>query len=159
MSKIEVSGFVRKCYKVLAENVANKSLEIMRQPDNLEIAIRFVSKKEIHRLNREIRSVDKPTDVLSFPATETKAGEIFDSMSEDATMLVSENGYVHFGDMALCLPVCKKQAKEYGTTIKQEIKKLVIHSCLHLMGYDHIEDDDYKVMNRKEKELDKKIKI
>lgn len=159
MSKIEVSGFVRKSYKTLAENVAKKSLEIMKQPDNLEIAIRFVSKKEIQRLNREIRSVDKPTDVLSFPSTETKAGEIFDSTQEDVAMLVSENGYVHFGDMALCLPICKKQAKEYGTSVKQEIKKLVIHSCLHLMGYDHIEDADYLVMNKKEKSLDKKINI
>ena len=61
--------------------------------------------------------------------------------------------------MALCLKQTKRQAKEYGVSLESEIKKLVIHSMLHLMGYDHIEDDDYEVMNKKEIELEGLIKI
>ena len=61
--------------------------------------------------------------------------------------------------MAICLAQCKKQAKEYKVSVLTEIKKLVIHSMLHLMGYDHIDDKDYEIMDKKEKELDEKIKI
>ncbi len=159
MSRIEISGFARKKYKKLAEFVATGSFKLMKQPNEIEIAIEFVSKNRIRKLNREIRQIDKVTDVLSFPATELKAGEVLDVASEESNFLKNEDGFIHFGDMALCLSQCKKQAKEYGVSIESEIKKLVIHSCLHLMGYDHIKDEDYELMNKKEIELDKKIKI
>jgi len=159
MSRIEISGFARKKYKNLAEFVATESLKLMNQPNEIEIAIDFVSKNRIRTLNREIRQIDKVTDVLSFPATEIKESEILDISSEESNFLKNEEGYVHFGDMALCLSQCKRQAKEYGVSIESEIKKLVIHSCLHLMGYDHIKDEDYELMNEKEIELDRKIKI
>lgn len=157
MNKIDVRGIVWCSYKKLAKKVALQVLEIMGQPDHLEVAIEFVGEDEIQRLNREIRNVDKVTDVLSFPATELKAGEILDKSSEEVLFLMTDDAYVHFGDMALCFKQCKRQAKEYGVSVKSEIKKLVIHSMLHLMGYDHIKDSDYEVMNQKEKELDEKI--
>lgn len=157
MNKIDVRGRVWCSYKKLAKKVALQVLEIMGQPDHLEVAIEFVGEDEIQRLNREIRNVDKVTDVLSFPATELKAGEILDKSSEEVLFLMTDDAYVHFGDMALCFKQCKRQAKEYGVSVKSEIKKLVIHSMLHLMGYDHIKDSDYEVMNQKEKELAEKI--
>ena len=157
MNIIEVKGRVCCCYKKLAKKVALDVLEIMGQPDGLEVAIDFVGEKEIQRLNREIRNIDKVTDVLSFPSTELKAGEILDKSSQEVMFLMTDDGYVHFGDMALCFTQCKRQAKEYGVSVKSEIKKLVIHSMLHLMGYDHIKDSDYEVMSQKEKELEEKI--
>ena len=157
MNKIDVSGRVWCSYKKLAKKVALEVLEIMGQPDCLEVAIEFVGEQEIQRLNREIRNVDKVTDVLSFPSTNLKAGEILDKSSEDVLFLMTDDAFVHFGDMALCFKQCKRQAKEYGVSVKNEIKKLVIHSMLHLMGYDHIKDSDYEVMSAKEKELDEKI--
>ena len=159
MSKIEVGGFARKKYKNIARNVAIETIKLMNQPEELEVAINFVSKKEIRRLNREIRGIDKVTDVLSFPSTEIKAGEVLNKNNEESILLKTDDGFIHFGDMALCLKKCKTQAKEYGVDVESEIKKLVIHSMLHLMGYDHIKDEDYAVMNKKEIELDKKIKI
>ena len=159
MSKIELSGRAPKDIKILAEKVALDVLKFMNQPLSLEVAISFVSQKEIQRLNREIRGIDKVTDVLSFPSTETKPGEIFDENSEDALFLRNEEGYIHFGDMALCLDRCIEQAIEYGESTESEIKKLVIHSMLHLMGYDHISDDDYIVMNAKENEISENIKF
>lgn len=158
MSRIEVAGWARKKYKELAKDVANQTIKLMKQPDVLEIAISFVSKREIKRLNRENRGVDKVTDVLSFPSTQLKVGEVLNTSSEECIFLKTDDNLIHFGDMALCLSQCKKQAKEYGVSAESEIKKLVIHSMLHLMGYDHIKDDDYSAMNKKEKELDKKIK-
>jgi probable rRNA maturation factor len=82
-----------------------------------------------------------------------------DINSEFANFLKTDDGNIHFGDIALCLARCKKQAKEYKVSIESEVKKLIIHSCLHLMGYDHIKDEDFAVMSKKEKELEKKIKI
>ena len=68
MALIDVRGMCRKKYKLLAKYVAEKVISLMNFPDNLEVAINFVSKKEIKRLNREFRNIDKVTDVLSFPS-------------------------------------------------------------------------------------------
>lgn len=156
---VSVSGRASENFKKIAKSVALDALEIMGQPSGLEVAIRFVSENEIQRINREFRGIDKVTDVLSFPATTTRVGEIFDLKSEEAIFLRQDDGRVHFGDMALCTKRLREQAKEFGNTAELELKKLVIHSILHLMGYDHIEDEDYAVMNKKELELDEKIKI
>ena len=159
MSKIDVAGFVLKKHKMLAKYVAEQVISLMNQPSELEVAIRFVSKKKIKDLNNELRSINKVTDVLSFPSTNVQAGEIFDCNSLEAVMLKTDEGFVHFGDMALCFAQCKKQAKQFKVPVQSEIKKLVIHSMLHLMGYDHIKDDDYEIMQLKEDELNKKIEI
>ena len=159
MSKIDVAGFVLKKHKMLAKYVAEQVISLMNQPSELEVAIRFVSKKKIKDLNNELRSINKVTDVLSFPSTNVQAGEIFDCNSLEAVMLKTDEGFVHFGDMALCFAQCKKQAKQFKVSVQSEIKKLVIHSMLHLMGYDHIKDDDYEIMQLKEDELNKKIEI
>ena len=159
MSYIEVNGEVDEKFLNLAQVVAEEVIKIMGFSDKLEVAIDFVSEEEIQSLNSEFRNVDRVTDVLSFPSFNIVAGEMFDENSIEAQMSISENGYIHFGDMALCLDQTKRQAVEYGVTVEDEIKKLVIHSMLHLMGYDHIEDSDYEVMNKKEIELSEKIKI
>ena len=159
MCKIEVSGKVLSKYKKLAQYVAEEVVKLMNQPSKIEVAIEFVSEEEIQRLNREIRNIDRVTDVLSFPSTEIKVGEVLDVTNIEYMPIVTDDGFVHFGDMALCLKQTKRQAKEYGVSLESEIKKLVIHSMLHLMGYDHIEDVDYDIMNKKEIELDGLIKI
>lgn len=159
MSYIEVNGKAKQELKDLARNVALKAIEFMGFSNNLEVAIDFVSEKEIQRLNSEFRGIDRVTDVLSFPSFQIEAGELFDETSIEAQMSVQENGLIHFGDMAICLKQTERQAKEYGVTNEAEVKKLVIHSILHLMGYDHIEDADYVLMNEKEIWLDGKIEI
>ena len=158
-SYIDVSGRASENFKNIARSVALDVLRLTNQPKGLEIAISFVSESEIQRINKEYRSIDKVTDVLSFPSTMTEVGEIFDLNSEEAIFLTQETGLVHFGDMALCTKRLRAQAKEFGNTPEAELKKLVIHSMLHLMGYDHIEDSDYEIMNKKEVELDSLIKI
>ena len=158
-SVIDVTGKTTKNFKSIAEKVALEVLKNMGQPDGLEVAIVFVSENEIQRLNREERNIDRVTDVLSFPSTNLVCGEILDINSDECLFLKTDGGLVHFGDMALCVKRLREQAKDFGVTVESELKKLVIHSMLHLMGYDHIEDADYEIMNKKEIELDKIIKI
>jgi len=155
MSYIEVRGKVSKKYKILAEEIAEKVIVAMNYPKGLEVAIDFVSEKEIKRLNSEFREIDKVTDVLSFPSFQISAGEVLDTEDEMVLMFKQDNGFIHFGDMALCLKQTKRQAKEFGVSVESEIKKLVIHSMLHLMGYDHIEDSDYEIMKKEEERLEK----
>lgn len=157
MSCIEVRGKVSKKYKVLAKDVAENVIEAMNYPKGLEVAIDFVSEKEIKRLNSEFREIDRVTDVLSFPSFQLSVGEVLDIENEEVLMFKQDNGFIHFGDMALCLKQTKRQAKEFGVSVESEIKKLVIHSMLHLMGYDHIEDCDFEIMKKEEERLDKII--
>lgn len=156
-SKVEIFGRAKKQYKILAQQVALKVIELMNQPDILEVAINFVSETEIKRLNNEFRGKNKVTDVLSFPATELQVGEVLNM--DDYLIFKNESGLIHFGDMALCLVQMEKQAKDYNVSNMSELKKLIIHSMLHFMGYDHIQDEDYLIMSRVEKELDEKIKL
>ena len=158
-SNIEVSGRASVELKNLARHVALKCIEFMGQPDRLDIAIAFVSENKIKQLNNDYRDIDKVTDVLSFPSTEIKAGEILKQNGQDYTFLLTQNNLIHFGDIAICTKRMREQAKQFGNTAMLECKKLVIHSMLHLMGYDHSKDEDYLIMNNAELELDKKIKV
>ena len=158
-SFVEVSGRVSSKLKEFAAKVALGCIKCMSQPDKLEVAIKFVSEREIKRINNEYRGIDKVTDVLSFPATDLSVGETLDLDDEDVAYLETDKGLIHFGDMAICYVQLKRQAKEYGVSIEQELKKLIIHSMLHFMGYDHIKDSDYEIMNKKEVVLDSLIKV
>ena len=158
-SIIEVTGRVSSKYKELAEKVALDCIKCMSQPDKLEVAIKFVSEKEMIEINSNHRGIERVTDVLSFPAVDLKVGEILDLDDEENLYLIGDNGLIHFGDMAICMVQLKRQAKEYGVSNEAELKKLVIHSMLHFMGYDHIKDSDYEIMNKKEMVLDSLIKI
>ena len=109
-----------------------------------EVSITFVEKDEIHKLNREYRKVDRPTDVLSFPMNDEFLIEGVDSM---------------LGDIVICMDIAKDQAKEYGHSLDREIMYLTFHSILHLLGYDHIKEDDKKTMRGKEKEVMKKLGV
>lgn len=143
--EINILGKANKQIKEYSKNIALSALCLLDV--NAELTIKFVSSFEIKRLNNNFRSINKVTDVLSFPATNTKAGEKIDPSEE------------YLGDMAICLRRAKSQAKQYGNTTKQEVKKLIIHSILHMLGYDHILDEDYLIMQKKEEELDKLLKV
>jgi len=99
------------------------------------VTIAFVSDKSIHKLNREFRNVDRPTDVLSFPAEEE----------------------TNLGDIAISVETAAAQAKENGLTFEAEIAQLILHGLLHLSGYDH--ETDSGEMNRLELRLRKKLGI
>lgn len=129
-----------------AERTIGKVLELENFTQNAEVSLSIVDEDSIHRLNKEYRNVDRPTDVLSFPMDE----EGFDKEGNPLFLL---------GDIVICLDVARKQAEDFGHSLEREMMYLICHSTLHLLGYDHIEEDDKKLMRSKEKEVMKNLGV
>ena len=104
-----------------------------------EVDVLVTSDEEIRALNREARQVDKATDVLSFPAFELRPGELPGPGDADPG-----TGLVPLGDMMISLKHVTAQAKEYGHSNRRELAYLVVHSVLHLLGYDHLDEGPQK---------------
>ena len=114
------------------------------------LGIGVVSLDEIHKLNKEHRSVDRPTDVLSFPMfTEEELNNI--------TTVYSDDEELSIGDIVICLDVIEKQAVEYGTGFNREMLYMVTHGICHLLGYDHIEENDKIKMRELEEKILSKV--
>lgn len=131
----------------LVEIVIKKTLEYEGVDEKCEVNLMFVDNDEIKEINNEQRNIDSATDVLSFPMLDAKNGEI----------MVSETDYFEdylvLGDIVISLERAKEQAEEYGHSFFREVGFLTCHSVLHLLGYDHMEDSDRKVMRKKEEEV------
>lgn len=95
-------------------------------PSTIEVNYAFVTPKKIHQLNRQFRQVDKVTDVLSFPDGDINP----------------ETNCRFMGDVLICRKIARRQAKELGHSLEQEITFLQVHGTLHLFGYDHIDPND-----------------
>lgn len=118
--------------------------------EKCEISLSFVDEEKIRQLNKDFRSIDRVTDVLSFP--------IEDFFNEDRENIL-EKPYLMLGDVVICLDVARKQADDLGHSFEREVMYLTCHSILHLLGYDHIEDDDKKIMRKREKEVMKNLGV
>ena len=116
------------------ELVLNKAIEIEKL-DNIEFNVIIVDNEYIHKLNKEYRGIDRPTDVITF------ALEDNEEIKEDYRIL---------GDIYISLDKAKEQAIEYGHSLKREICFLAVHGFLHLLGYDHMEKEDEKIMFSKQ---------
>lgn len=114
-----------------------------------EINVMVTDNEGIRSVNAASRNIDDVTDVLSFPAFEMTAGELPEDWSEYTD---PETGLVALGDMCICLERAMDQAKEYGHGIKREIGYLVVHSVLHLLGYDHLDEGPMKRQMRRQEE-------
>lgn len=108
-----------------------------------EVDVLVTSDAGIHQINLDMRQVDSPTDVLSFPEFDLTPGEL--PGEEDAD---PATGLVPLGDMALSMERVKAQAKEYGHSNRRELAYLVVHSVLHLLGYDHMDEGAMKAQMR-----------
>ncbi|NMW84212.1 rRNA maturation RNase YbeY [Peptoniphilus sp. AGMB00490] len=120
------------------KNLIKKSiaavLKIEKLDENVEVSVSFVGDEEIRKLNRDYRGVDKSTDVLSFPMD--------DEFILDNRIL---------GDVIINTKRVMEQAEELGNSNERELSYLTVHSILHLLGYDHMEDEDKKEMREREK--------
>jgi probable rRNA maturation factor len=121
-------------------NVLNRAAELYDLPENTEVSLAFCDDAAIHQLNRDYRGVDRSTDVLSFALNEGSEPEIIDGPDEEL-----------LGDIIISVDTLSRQAEEYGHTMERELSYLTVHGFLHLMGYDHITEDD-KIEMRKEEE-------
>lgn len=143
--KEDISEEVKK----LVERAILHSLEYEGCDFDAEISVTFVDNEEIRVINRENRDIDKATDVLSFPMLEfDENGDIVDSeydMNEEFLML---------GDIVISAERAREQSIEYGHSFEREIAFLVVHSMLHLLGYDHVNsEEEEKVMFKKQDEI------
>ena len=117
-------------------------LEVERLDLATEVSVSFVNNYEIKNLNRDFRGIDNETDVLSFP------------IDDDFNI-----GVMLLGDIIISTQKAIEQSQEYGHSIRRELAYLTVHSMLHLMGYDHLRDEDKDIMRKKEKEIMKKLEI
>lgn len=126
-----------------------------------EISVIFIDNNEIKAINKEQRNIDKVTDVLSFPMLEYPKGKVykdiyfnykFEDMYLDAGKLI-------IGDIALSLEKAKEQSMEYKHSFIRETMYLTVHSVLHLLGYDHMDENEKKIMRRREEEILKEFDI
>ena len=108
------------------------------------ISVMLTDDEGIQTVNREFRGVDRATDVLSFPLNELSPGEFDEDMCERDM----DSGAVMLGDMMISIPRCEEQGAEFGHGYKREIMYLTVHSVLHLLGYDHIDEGEMKAQMR-----------
>ena len=108
------------------------------------ISVLLTDDAGIHAVNRDFRGVDRPTDVLSFPQNELEPGH-FDPADCERDL---DTGAVLLGDMMISLPRCETQGEEFGHGFKREIMYLTVHSVLHLLGYDHVDEGPMKARMR-----------
>ena len=112
-----------------------------------EVDVLLTNDSGIHAINREMRQVDRPTDVLSFPEFDLTPGQL--PGAEDAD---PGTGLVPLGDMVISMEHVAAQAKEYGHSNRRELAYLVVHSVLHLLGYDHLDEGPQKAQMRAREE-------
>lgn len=147
-------------YIKLISRACDRALEILKVPfRDLEVDISFVNVKEIHAQNKEFRGVDKPTDVLSFPnllkVGVTDSQVIADVLTKENFIADynPENNTIFLGCITICKDVVFKQAKEYGNTKEREMTYMAVHGLLHLLGYDHMKEEDKKEMRKIEEKI------
>ena len=131
------------------QRVVNKCFEIENlQDSNLYISIILTNPKNIQEINKEHRKIDKATDVLSFPMFE----------KEELENINFENQEV-LGDVIISIEKVKEQAEEYGHSFERELAYMVVHGFYHLMGYDHMIEEEKNVMRAKEENVLEKLDI
>lgn len=128
--------------------------------ENAGFAVRIVDDGEIHALNLRMRGIDSATDVLSFPTLRYPAGTTAkDNPKRLRRAYDPALEYINLGDCVLNLNRAQRQAEEYGHSLMRELGYLTAHSAFHLMGYDHMNDDEKKVMRAMEKKAMQKLKL
>lgn len=143
--------------KRLVRKVITKATKLLNQPDNLEVEVSFVDKQAIKQLNNEQRQIDSVTDVLSFPTIDAQR-KVIDTKQFQADVN-PVTGNLMLGDIVICRDKAVEQAKEYGHSLKRELAFLTLHGLLHLLGYDHLNEQDEKQMFALQTELLDKLHI
>ena len=121
-------------------------------PKNVKVNVNFVTEAKIKSLNKTTRNIDKVTDVLTYPYINLKVGQKL-KLQDYSTDIDPEDNTLTIGDIYICTAVATKQAEEYNHSFKREMCFLFCHGMLHILGYDHIEKADEKIMNDMQKNI------
>ena len=133
-------------YEEIADKVINAALDYEECPYEAEVSLTLVDNNRIHDINKEFRDIDRPTDVLSFPMVEYDDAGEFAFLEDEDDCFNPETGELMLGDIIISLDKVEEQAIAYGHSFTREYAFLIAHSMLHLMGYDHMTDDDASIM-------------
>lgn len=141
-------------------DLATESIALLSLPFACDINIIMVGKEEIKAINQESRQKNQVTDVLSFPNLPIEEAENYGTVQVDSPLVKDpETGRVILGDIVLCVDQAREQAREYNHSEKREFAFLIIHSLLHLLGHDHIEEEDDKLMRQRQNDILNQLKI
>lgn len=126
-----------------------------------EVSLIFVDNEAIREINLDTRGIDRATDVLSFPMLDYEDKKVFKEcyLGHEFSIIDLNEGNLVLGDIVLSLERAKEQSEEFGHSFIREVCYLVTHSILHLLGYDHMEDDDKVIMRAREEEILSKFNI
>ena len=156
-NKIEVSSELETVIKDVIEYTLKEEKLFI---DN-EVSVIFIDNEEIKKINLEHRGIDKITDVLSFPMLHYPENKVFKDVyvnyEFDQSDLYDERLVI--GDVALSLERAKQQSEEFGHSFTRECAYLTVHSILHLLGYDHMEEEPKDIMRKREEEILDNFKI
>jgi len=140
-------------HKKLAEEVIRTALEIEQFPYEAEVNLLLVSLEEIQDINHNQRQIDCPTDVLSFTMIAYDCPGNFSEIEQDQDNFNPDTGEALLGDIVLCIDKVREQAKQFGHSEKREYAFLILHSVLHLLGYDNMEPKEAKEMEDKQNHI------
>jgi probable rRNA maturation factor len=121
----------------LISGAARAALTHQKTPSDVDLSIVLTDDARLHRLNREYLGIDAPTDVLSFPASESDP----------------ETGASYLGDILISIPRAREQAASAGHALESEVQLLVVHGVLHLLGYDHAEAGEKRKMWKAQRDI------
>ena len=137
-----------------ARSIVEFTLDELKCPWECEINLTLTDNEGIRKLNKEFRNIDSATDVLSFPLVDYETPADFEGVEEHAEDYFNpDTGELMLGDIVISTEKVLEQAKEYGHSVRREFCFLIVHSLLHLSGYDHIEEADRLIMEPLQKQI------
>ncbi|MBR5659417.1 MAG: rRNA maturation RNase YbeY [Lachnospiraceae bacterium] len=143
--------------------VIEQTIESALDHENCEydvyVEVVLTDDEDIHEVNKETRNIDKATDVLSFPNCFFDVPGDFSNIEEQEDCFHPDTGELMLGDIMISVEHVFAQAKEYGHSVRRELAFLVAHSMLHLMGYDHMEEEERRVMEERQEAILERIGI
>lgn len=140
----------------LMKKAAETTWKNMALSGRASVEVLFVDEERIRRINSETRNIDSATDVLSFPLIDEIKPFVKKNYPYEYS---SESKSVEIGSIVICVGRAEEQAKEFGHSFERELTYLFVHGLLHILGYDHINEDDKKVMRQKEEEIIGKLNL
>ncbi|MCI9381843.1 MAG: rRNA maturation RNase YbeY [Dorea sp.] len=143
----------------IAEEVIETALDLTGCPYEAEVSLLLTMDAQIREMNTQFRGIERATDVLSFPMVEYPMSGEFGFLEENEGYFNPESGELSLGDIVISKEKVISQAEEYGHSVLREYAFLIVHSVLHLAGYDHMEEDERREMETKQDEIMKRLDI
>ncbi len=143
-----IEMIVDKCFE--EEKISNS---------NMYLNVILTNPNHIRSLNKQFRNIDKETDVLSFPMFEKDEIESIINNSKQKKSVFQKDAQEVLGDIVISIPRVEEQAKEYGHSVQRELAYMVVHGFYHVMGYDHMNDEEKNIMRAKEENILEKLNI